>query len=1191
MYLKSIIVQGFKSFPDKTVINFTDGITAIVGPNGSGKSNIVDAIRWVLGEQSSKTLRGSKMEDVIFNGTSLRKQSGFAEVTLCIDNADGALPVDLQEVAVTRRLYRSGESEYLICDKPTRLKDITELFMNTGIGRDGYSIIGQGKIAEVLSAKSDERRSIFEEAAGISKYRYRKNEAERKLASTQDNLLRVHDILNELENRIGPLKIQSEKAKAFLAYSGEKKQLEINVWLDSVDKTNETKAAIAEKLATAQAEFDRVTAQYDNDLARAEALTEDAQGKYVELDSLNAEIKLCKERLSLISTERAVKENDVLHERDYIKRINETLSQGKNKEEDYDRQVEAKRAEQDSIRQRLAQNNSSLQAVIEENENQLACQSGLINDANRLTAEIALVTGNLTDKKIELAAYANRLENQADKISQIDSDIESKQAQIDAQREQMRGAKEEYEQCRERIDENENIIAGYRKKAEAKRAQLEALLEKIRRAENEIVQKNGKINMLTDMEQHFEGFAGSVKSVMREAARGRLKNIHGTVNDLISVKPEYSVAIEIALGGAIQNIVVDNENDAKAAIMLLKRENLGRATFLPISSVKGALLDVGALKKEEGYVGIASQLIDFDKKYDGIFASLLGRVAIAQTIDDAIRIARANSYKFKIVTLDGQVVNYGGSLTGGSQGKGSGVLSRKNDIALLKEEVEKLTANNNATVKEADKLRSEVAAIDASLDGAVAELNVARENIIRAEGTVNQYKALISALNEAIDGLDDEKTALISGGTEARLRSAALEKELSALEAKLAALSLEFDSVTRGQEEAAKAREELTAKIAEMKLLTVSLEKDIETAEGIIAKIYEEKRLVQSELLNSSAEIENANARIAALTAEIDGYDAQTEAFNAEIADTNRKIEETNKLRNDLERQARELRDSCKSVINLREGLLKEVERCQSKKEQIDGEYDNIIARLWDEYELTLTDAYALRTELENLGAAQKRIAELRSKIKNLGAVNVDAIQEYREVKERYDFLKEQVDDLERAKADLETLITNLTAEMRKIFAEQFRVIRENFSIVFTELFGGGKATLELTDPTDALESGIDIAVSPPGKVIKNLSALSGGEQALTAISLYFAIMKVRPAPFCLLDEIDAPLDDVNVTRLAAYMKRMTEKSQYICITHKRGMMESADILYGVTMQERGVTKLLTINVADVEKKFGNKLG
>ncbi len=1191
MYLKSITVQGFKSFPDKTVINFTDGITAIVGPNGSGKSNIVDAIRWVLGEQSSKNLRGSKMEDVIFNGTSLRKQSGFAEVTLCIDNADGALPIDLQEVAVTRRLFRSGESEYLICDKPTRLKDITELFMNTGIGRDGYSIIGQGKIAEVLSAKSDERRSIFEEAAGISKYRYRKNEAERKLASTQDNLLRVHDILNELEARIGPLRIQSEKAKAFLAYSGEKKQLEINVWLDSVDKTTEKKAAIAEKLATAQGELDKVTRQYDADIAKAEELEETARQKYVELDELRARIKVCQEQLSEISKIRAVKENDILHEKEYITRINDALSAGKNKAEDYDRQIAVKRAEQDSISAQIGKNNAELASLIEENEKQLSCQSGLIDEANKLTSEIAVVTGKVTDKKIALAAYASRLENQTDKIAEIDAEIENKQAQIDEQRAQMRVAREEHDRCNERIFENENIIAGYKKKAEAKQAQFDALLEKIRKTENEIVQKNGKINMLTDMEQHLEGFAGSVKSVMREAARGRLKNIHGTINELISVKPEHSVAIETALGGAIQNIVVDTEVDAKTAILLLKREGLGRATFLPISSVKGTVLDASGLKAEEGYVGIASELIGFDKKYSGIFANILGRTVIVQTIDDAIRIAKANNYKFKIVTLDGQVANYGGSLTGGSQQKGSGVLSRKNEIATLKEEVARLTAENAKVEKEADKLREETGAINAGLDGALAELNVARENIIRAEGTVNQYKALIAALNASIDELDEEKTTVLSGGAEAKLRSAELEREISALDKDVERLNAEFDRVTRGQADAAKAREELTAKITDMKLLTVSLEKDIETAEGIIVKISEEKTLVQSELSNSSVQIASANEKIVALTTEIEGYELQTNSLTKEIDDTNAEIVQDNNERNELEKLSRELRAACNRIVDQRESLVKEVERCQNAKDNIDGEYDTIVAKLWDEYELTLTEAYALRTELENVGAAQKRISELRSKIKNLGSVNVDAIQEYREVKERYDFLKEQVEDLESAKADLETLIANLTAEMRKIFAEQFKIIRENFSEVFTELFGGGKATLELTDPTDALESGIEIAVSPPGKVIKNLSALSGGEQALTAISLYFAIMKVRPAPFCLLDEIDAPLDDVNVTRLAAYMKRMLEKSQYICITHKRGMMESADILYGVTMQERGVTKLLTINVADVEKKFGNKLG
>ena len=1185
MYLRSLIIEGFKSFPDRTVINFTSGITAIVGPNGSGKSNIVDAIRWVLGEQSSKTLRGSKMEDVIFNGTSSRKPTGFAEVTLIMDNADKALDIDFTEVSVTRRLYRSGESEYAVNGKPSRLRDIVELFMNTGVGKDGYSVIGQGKIADVLSSKSEDRRQIFEEAAGISKYRYRKIETERKLAATNDNLLRINDILSELTERIGPLEKQSEKAKKYLAFRDERKQLQINVWLDSVDKTNEVKNDIDTKLHIAKTDLEVVNKTFESDENEIDSLTELASSKNAEIDLLNREIREIEEVASQLTSQRAVTVNDIEHAKELIQRIEEQVNEGQGRFKKFDEDIASKNAEKKELIARLEFVNNELESFIKKNEEQIKEQTGVNDSIDSLRAKMTVKTGELTDAKILLASLSAKTDV-AGKTEEIDISVEKKNDELKAIINDMKDADDEFERASDALSSNKNIIEGYNRKLQAKEEQKKEVEKQLASINSSIIEKTHKKNLLSQMEAQLDGFANSVRTVMQEASRGILKNIVGPISSLIKIEDKYALAVETALGGNIQNIVVENESDAKAAIMLLKNENKGRATFLPLTSVKYTPFDAKDAKNANGYVGIANQLVSFDKRYEAIFGNLLGRTVVVETIDNAIELAKKTGYRFRIVTLDGQQVNAGGSFTGGSQIKGAGVLSRKNEIKQLEKELIDLEKKSKELEEKLEAVSGECAEIVAVMDGAEAEFDTAKEKMLRAEGVLNQYKALLNALNASIDELTEEKDRIYRESSQAKLRIKELEKQIETFETEISAMESEYAKLSDGQSETSKLREKLASDISEKKYLVASLEKDIELADLAIAQIKQSKLDYETELSSHGNEIKAVEAKIAEYEAMLVQLDDQSNAYKNEVNDKHSLIKVAENARNEAEKKVIELRKNSKDLISKKENLIKEIERFEARKQSIDTEYDNIISSLWEEYELTLNEAYEIRTECDDVKAAAKRITELKQKMRALGDVNLGAIDEYIQVKERYDFLSKQVEDLEKSKNELQNLIGELTAEMKKIFSEQFKVINENFSKVFTELFGGGSAKLELTDPSDILGSGIEIIVSPPGKIIKNLSALSGGEQAFTAVSLYFAIMAVRPAPFCILDEIDAPLDDVNVARLANYLVNLSKTSQFITITHKRGTMEKADILYGVTMQESGVTKLLTINVSEVEKKF-----
>lgn len=1185
MRLLSLTLQGFKSFPDKTVINFDDGITAIVGPNGSGKSNITDAIRWVLGEMSTKTLRGSKMEDVIFDGAHGRNAMGFAEVSLTLDNADGSLDIDFSEVTVTRRYFRSGESEYMINGNPVRLKDINELFMDTGIGRDGYSIIGQGKIADIISAKSDERRQIFEEAAGISKFRYRKSESERKLEQTQENLLRLADIVSELEGRIEPLYEQSEKAQRYLELRDEKRVLEISLWLNEIDEINSNRAKIEQDCERAHNDLDK-NEQDSNCIESA------IDAKYLENQQLAVKIDELKNGITAISEKIQSKRNDILlikndieHNNELIARLNSDVADNKNRNSEIDASIEEKNSEIESITEELEKINRELDEINEQ-ETRIQEESDETEMLlSQINSQILTKNSSLADNKIKSASLENSialLKNDNDRLSvQLDesADItENLKAEKKAVLDEIESLTDEKQSCN-------NIISGYQLRMDGARQKIETQTKQKNDLVRLVEQKQTRVNALIDMQKHFSGFYDSVKSVMQAKSRNLLRGVHGPVSDILKINEKYSVAIETALGGQIQNIIVDTDNDAKAAIAFLKNNKAGRATFLPIETMKGIAVSNSEFKGS-GIIGVASSLVECGSTYRSIVDYLLGRICIVDNIDNAVTVAKASGNKYRVVTLDGQVVNAGGSLTGGSATKGSGILNRQNEIDKLSEEL----AKSEQQLASIDKTLSEISGkynTDlAYIDGVNSQIKDVDDKLHLAEmkkaDILNRLSAAAES-NEKIIALISDNTKQIKNNTS---EIAQLTKNISETEEEISALSEKADAISTDKEKNAAERQCIAEKISNLKLEILANEKDKELAENSVVQLISLKEERDNDSLKYADEIERLNSTNNTLTGNITEITAAINNLHLESENVNKDITDLLTKRDEMEKEISKMRADSKDITSLRENLIREAERLDSKKDAIETKYNGIIMHLFDEYELTLSDAQPLRIEIESISKASQRVGELKNKIKRLGDVNIGAIEEYKAVKERYDFLSAQVNDLQKAKADIENVIIDLTQRMKTIFSERFKVINERFKETFIELFGGGTAELSLNDPTDVLESGIEIKVCPPGKVIKHLSSLSGGEQTFVAIALYFAILKVRPAPFCVMDEIEAALDEVNTVRFADYLEKLTGKTQFIVVTHRRGTMEGADVLYGVTMQENGVSKMLAINVNEVADKL-----
>lgn len=1187
MILKALEMQGFKSFPDKTVLEFNKGITAVVGPNGSGKSNISDAVRWVLGEQSTKTLRGSKMEDVIFSGTDVRKAKGFAEVTLRLDNTDRSLNKDSDEVSVTRRYYRSGDSEYLVNGESARLRDVNELFMDTGLGRDGYSIVGQGKIADMVSPKASERRDMLEEAAGISHFRYRRGDAIKRLAQAEENLVRLRDILSELESRVGPLKAQSEKAQKFIVLAGERKNLEIGIWLNTIDKTGEKMRDQEHKIEIAEASHKEAQDELSKIGEMIDKAADGTRDINIKLEEIRNSASGFEEKLSDIDSQIKVAENSILHNNETIERINRDKAAENETEQNIDAAVSAARECIQKAEEQIADATRQMDELSKQEETYRLSSSEFSDRAAALSGEISALSVRLADCRVTAETANSSIEEIRSRISAIDESMGTRKDDYNALLKRKADAEAELKEIQDEIVSVKNAIDGYTLRFENRGKKADSVKLAIDEKQRELHKGQDRVRLLEDLEKNMEGYFGAVKAVMKESGRGALRGIYGPVSQLITVKDKYSAAIETALGAAVQNIVVDNETDAKRAMGFLKEHRAGRATFLPITAIKGRVLSEQGLDDQYGFVSIASDLVSYDNKYSEIIRWLLGRTAVAEDIDSAIAIAKKYSYRFRIVTLDGQVINAGGSMTGGSRVQNAGILSRGNEIERIKGSLASMQKELDGMLSDYKLLSEDASAAKAELEGAEGDLLRAKEENIRREGELKLASDKLASVSSGVKELLEEKEILekriesVSSGAEAA------RSQIDELKETLENKEKELESITGDSKTLQKNREEVASKAAEIRLRIVSLQKDVEANTDEITRLKNRKtghldRL--SELDGEIREIEEKNDELRALTERLS---ADEKALKANHGDAQNQINELISQRDELEKQANDLRLHERAKSEERERLSGDIARLEERKIAMRNEYDNLTSKLYDEYQLTRREAAALEIEIDDYSLAAKRLAELKSQIRALGSVNVSAIEEYKEVSERYEFLSGQISDVETSRAELNKMIDDLTGKMAEQFREQFNRINSCFGQTFIELFGGGKAELRLEDERDVLGSDIEIKVQPPGKNVQNINLLSGGEKGLSAIALLFAILKVTPAPFCIFDEVEAALDDVNVSRYAQYVRRMTKNTQFILITHRRGTMEEADVLYGVTMQEKGVSKLLELKTAEMAKKLG----
>ena len=1187
MYLKSLEVQGFKSFPDKTLIRFGDDITAIVGPNGSGKSNISDAILWVMGEQSTKTLRGAKMEDVIFGGTQKRAAVGFAEATLTLDNSDRALAYDADEVMVTRRYYRSGDSEYYINRQSARLRDIHELFMDTGLGREGYSNIGQGRIDEILSLKSADRREIFEEAAGISKYRHRKEETERKLAHTEDNLLRIGDKVSELELQLEPLKIQSEKARKYLEMKDELRGVEVAVWLDTLDKLSAAAKKAEEDYASASFVLQQAHEELEQLYTQSENYGEQLRQKDGDLETVRLKANMLDATHQQLEGQMAVLRGNIQNNDANIARIEEELQGTDDRSGGIAAQIEQARQRIAQIEQELTQK----QSRITELQQQLAAMAA---NAQGMTKQFLELRSQETKLASDLAALEadsrGLLESRAqtkDRTEQLRTDLTSGGERRELAQQELDDCRSELKKAQEEVTAANNTINGYTLRQTTRVKRRDELDGKVRDLTAKLDAVTAKVRVFKAMERDFESYQKSVRLVMQESQRGSLRNVHGPVSKLIRTGDEYTVAIEIALGAAMQQIVVDNEQDGKACISWLKRTGAGRATFLPISTIQAKGLNENGLSKCRGFVGVASDLVTAQDKYRGIVENLLGRTVIVRDMDAAISMANQYKNRFKIVTLDGQVMNPGGSMTGGSVNKEAGILSRANELEkLVKEETDLKSKLQSAEeeLREAQRLFDQV---EYQLNTAKDQLRQSEDQVLRLQGQEKQHEILLQAIVDAQSAASKELEALEQRDALDRERLAADQAKAQVFTAQLAQTRQQIEMLEGSQTEASEATAVITDEMTAVKTEAAAMEAERTTALNHIADLNQLCAAMEGDRERKNALIDAFRADNTRLEAEIAELkqrqtenDTQSASCKAQLTQVTKERAETEAAKTRSEREAQEKN---KDILNMeRACALLEQKKITSSMEE-----KQIIDKLWDSYDLTPGTAAEHRTEIESIAAGNRRIGELKRKIAALGTPNLGAIEEYARVNERYSYLSAQRDDVLNSKRELENIIHDITKEMTVIFVEEFRKIDQYFGQTFEEMFGGGKGALVLEDPENPLTCGIEIRVQPPGKQLKTITLLSGGEKAFVAIALYFAILKVRPTPFCMLDEIDAALDDRNVERFASYLHNLSQKTQFIVITHRRGTMEASDVLYGVTMQEQGISKLLRLDLNQMEEYLG----
>lgn len=1184
MYLKSLEIQGFKSFPDRISLTFDKGLTAVVGPNGSGKSNIGDSVRWVLGEQSTKTLRGNKMEDVIFSGTVARKPMGFAAVTLNIDNSDRTLPDMDDEIAVTRKLYRSGDSEYMINGRQCRLKDINELFMDTGLGRDGYSIIGQGRIAEIVGAKSSERRDIFEEAAGISKFRYKKLEAERKLTAAQENLLRLTDILSELEGRVEPLRIQSQKAEKFIKLAAEQKRLEISVWVHRLDELKVKLDGIEEKILISRSEYENIENDIQREEQKIEAGYRKMQESTIRSDELRRKMLEEEQTASDMKSGIAVLENDIKHCREAIEAAQASIDSS----DETKRSLIAQREEAEKKLAELGEAKSALEAEIAAAEAEFAKaeqdSSELGDSVDKAGNEINSLYIRQSEYKFAIESAKASIDEEQRRLAELRDSSRSFADTLADYQTKLSEADSEKKKNEEKSNELRNRLSGMERLYKSRREGFEKAKEDFERALYDLKDRQQRRKILTDLENNMEGFAGSVKQVLKASKQGRLGGVFGTVAQNIGVEQKYAVAVETALGGAMQNIIVENEDIAKRCIRFLKEQRGGRATFLPITSVKGRTLTEQGLENCEGYVANACDIVTYDQRFSGIIASLLGRIVIAEDIDTATLIAKKYGYKFKIVTLDGQVINAGGSFTGGSAQKSGGVITRKNELDSLDSEIAKLEEQRDGLRMNAEKLRAEAEKLRYDTEAAKEELAQCESDGVR----INAEMSSLGSLIEQLGSQSENSEKLIA---EIERKIAAAEETIKNSEEALSDTAEQIKSaeeqLAQGQdtrEKLRRQREELSERLSQMKIRGMELAKDVQAQELEIERIAQSLDDLRSGNVRFEEAIARQNMAIDEKNRSIEELKEKLAGFKDNTAVYLQEIQRCQEMHTEQNRLVKELQNGLKEINEAKEKRSGDITRLEDRKEAVCRDSDHIINQLREVYELNRSEAVQLAEKLADVNEAQKQLGDIKRDIRALGSVNVDAIEEYKEVSERYRFMSEQIADVQRSKAELENIISGLTEEMCRIFSESFAIINTNFKEIFVELFGGGKAELILTDPENVLESGIEISVAPPGKVIKNLISLSGGEQSFVAIAIYFAILRLRPAPFCILDEIDAALDEVNVRKYAQYLKNFTDTTQFVLVTHRRSAMEEANVLYGVTMQEDGISKLLKMEQVDFQE-------
>lgn len=1186
MQLKSLELTGFKSFPEKTLINFSEGITAIIGPNGSGKSNISDAIRWVMGETSTKSLRGTKMEDVIFDGTQSRKALGFAEVTLTLDNSDKLLPIDFDEVAISRRYYRSGDSEYYINKSQVRMRDVHDLLRDTGLGKSGYSIIGQGSATEIINAKSSDRRYLFEEASGIAKFRYKKEESERRLNLTNDNLIRLNDIKTEIEDRLGPLETQAKKAKRYLELYDKKKDLEIAVWLDDIKLTEAESVKAEETLASLKRSVEKCENELIDCESRIEKETENIRLITVEIENIRNENSEVSEKIRALNSEILLLGNDTEHANKDIERFEEQKNSLLGQREETAKLLAEKLSDIERITAGIVENDKEQATVVASSRERMKQEEASTEKAKALHDELTSVMAKITELQIEVGRLEEQLSSSEERKKQLEDEISDGEERLTS----LNIARAEYLKELNKLKEERqnlgNIYDGYVLKISSKRTQAEKATERYNELKRIYDEKTSRKRMLEDLAKHYEGFNGSVRNVMNDASKGILKGVIGTVASVIKTEDQYTVAIETALGSAIQNIITENEKSAKDCIYYLKSRNYGRATFLPVDTVSGSRLQNNGAASCEGYVGIASDLLEYEPKFKGIIEQLLGRIVIADTIDNATQMARRNKYSFRIVTLDGQVVNPGGSLTGGSVSKGIGILSRSNEVDALTEEISTVEEKLKVAAETAKNVTNDFKSVSASLEGLNAEIKIADEALIKKEAELKNGDGYIGNVTAQIESLKK----VFSSETEKQYNlKSSMEKATASLEEfkkKAEITESESDEISKLSAELSAEKEKVIEKLHQIELVKTELIKNKEIAQNEAENLR--RTIKETEEAGSLSQ-----KQIDELKIKIDEYAKRIEEASAQIVE----LENQNESRTKLIAQKNIAREECEArknkgyenerrIFEQKDKLGRELERTSIKCGTLKNEKDSLVSKIWDEYELSVSDAESLGLKFENKDEAKAQITSLKNSIRGLGSVNVDAIEEFAEVSKRYEELSTQLADLETAKASLEKIILDLEAEMTQIFSEKFKTINAAFEEVFKELFNGGTAKLTLTDPENVLESGVEIFVAPPGKIIKHLSSLSGGEQSLTAIALYFALLKIRPAPFCLLDEIESALDDVNVVRYANYLRTLTKKTQFLVITHRRGTMETADRLYGVTMREKGVSRIITINVSEIENNM-----